>query len=173
MIGGFVTPTSHKDLVATVTPVTPNQGEHARSPIPQPGETDFWNCHRNSGVATTATMNLEGDDLYGFTLSDGTQSFTLQPTVVDISNTTSTGKFVEAIEDALLGSNIKTSMDTDGNVFFRRDDGGQIILQSFTSATGKTGSWTPNSGQGDAVALDGKGNVTNGGKFDIANFWKL
>ena len=24
-------------------------------------------------------------------------------------------------------------MDTDGNVFFRRDDGGQIVLQSFTS----------------------------------------
>ena len=46
-------------------------------------------------VATTATMNLEGDDLYGFTISDGTQSYTLQPTVVDISNTTSTGKFVE------------------------------------------------------------------------------
>ena len=50
-------------------------------------------------------------------------------------------------------------MDTDGNVFFRRDDGGQIILQSFTSATGKTGSWTPGSGQGDAVALDGTGSV--------------
>ena len=48
-------------------------------------------------------------------------------------------------------------MDTDGNVFFRRDDGGQIILQSFTSATGKTGSWNPGSGQGDAVALDGTG----------------
>ena len=111
------------------------------------------------GIATTATMNLEGDDLYGFTISDGTQSYTLQPTVVDISNTTSTGKFVEAIEDALLGSNIKTSMDTDGNVFFRRDDGGQIILQSFTSATGKTGSWTPNSGQGDAVGLDGQGTL--------------
>ena len=43
-------------------------------------------------------MNLEGDDLYGFTISDGTQSYTLQPTVVDIS-ITSTGKFVEAIED--------------------------------------------------------------------------
>ena len=83
----------------------------------------------------------------------------MQSTVVDISNTTSTGKFVEAIEDSLLGSNIKTSMDTDGNVFFRRDDGGQIVLQSFTSATGKTGSWNPGSGQGDAVALDGTGSV--------------
>ena len=50
-------------------------------------------------------------------------------------------------------------MDTDGNVFFRRDDGGQIILQSFTSSTGKSGKWTPQSGQGDAVALDGTGSV--------------
>ena len=69
------------------------------------------------GVATTATLNLEGDDLYGFTISDGTQSYTLNSSVVDISNTTSTAKFVEAIEDALLGSNIKATMDTDGNVF--------------------------------------------------------
>ena len=97
--------------------------------------------------------------MYGFTLSDGTQSYTLNSHVVDISNTTSTGKFVEAVEDAILGSDIKVSMDTDGNVFFRRDDGGQIILQSFTSATGKTGSWNPGSGQGDAVALDGTGSV--------------
>ena len=52
-------------------------------------------------------MNLEGDDLYGFTLSDGTQSYTLNSTVVDISNTTSTGKFVEAIEDAILGPTLK------------------------------------------------------------------
>ena len=96
--------------------------------------------------------------------------------VVDISNTTSTGKFVEAVEDAILGSDIKVSMDTDGNVFFRRDDGGQIILQSFTSATGKTGSWNPGSGQGDAVALDGNGSVpltvnlassSGGGKFEL------
>jgi flagellin len=50
-------------------------------------------------------------------------------------------------------------MDTDGNVFFRRSDGGQIILQEFTSATGKTGLWTPATGQGDGVALDGKGAV--------------
>ena len=58
-------------------------------------------------MATTATLNLEGDDLYGFKISDGIQSYTLNSTVVDISNTTSTGKFVEAVEDALLGSNIK------------------------------------------------------------------
>ena len=50
---------------------------------------------------------------------------------------------------------------------FRRDDGGQIVLQSFTSATGKTGSWNPGSGQGDAVALDGTGSVPLNSKSGI------
>ena len=158
-IGGFVTPESHKNMVATVTPVTSDQGDAIDLQFMNQVKQTSGTANGTMGIATTATMNLEGDDLYGFTLSDGTQSYTLNSTVVDISNTTSTGKFVEAIEDAILGSNIKVSMDTDGNVFFRRDDGGQIILQSFTSATGKTGSWTPGSGQGDAVALDGTGSV--------------
>ena len=158
-IGGFVTPESHKDMVATVTPVTSDQGDALDLKFMNQVKQSTGTANGTQGIATTATLNLEADDLYGFTLSDGTQSYTLNPTVVDISNTTSTGKFVEAVEDALLGSKIKTSMDTDGNVFFRRDDGGQIILQSFTSSTGKSGNWTPQSGQGDAVALDGTGSV--------------
>ena len=158
-IGGFVTPESHKDMVATLTPSTSDQGDVTTMKFMNQVKQTSATANGTMGVATTATLNLEGDDLYGFTISDGTQSYTLNSSVVDISNTTSTAKFVEAIEDALLGSNIKATMDTDGNVFFRRDDGGQIILQSFTSATGKTGRWTPGSGQGDAVALDGKGSV--------------
>ena len=158
-IGGFVTPESHKNMVATVTPVTSHQGDETTLQFMNQVKAVTATANGTQGIATTATLNLEADDLYGFTLSDGTQSYTLNPTVVDISNTTSTGKFVEAVEDALLGSKIKTSMDTDGNLFFRRDDGGQIILQSFTSSTGKSGQWTPQSGQGDAVALDGTGSV--------------
>ena len=158
-IGGFVTPESHKDLVATITPSTSDQGDALDLQFLNQVKAKVGTANGTMGIATSATLNLEGDDLYGFTVSDGTQSYNLASTVVDISNTTSTGKFVEAVEDALLGSNIKTSMDTDGNVFFRRDDGGQITLQSFTSATGKTASWTPGSGQGDRVALDGKGSV--------------
>ena len=158
-IGGFVTPESHKNMVAAVTPVTSDQGDGIDLQFMNQVKQTSGTANGTQGIATTATMNLEGDDLYGFTLSDGTQSYTLNSTVVDISNTTSTGKFVEAIEDAILGSNIKVSMDTDGNVFFRRDDGGQIVLQSFTSATGKTGSWNPASGQGDSVALDGTGSI--------------
>jgi len=146
-------------MVASVTPVTPDQGDALDLQFMNQVKQTSGTANGTQGIATTATLNLEGDDLYGFSISDGTQSYTLNSTVVDISNTTSTGKFVEAVEDALLGSKIKTSMDTDGNVFFRRDDGGQIILQSFTSSTGKSGHWTPQSGQGDAVALDGTGSV--------------
>ena len=118
-IGGFVTPESHKDMVATVTPVTGDQGETTTLKFMNQVKQLFATATNGTqGIATSATLNLEGDDLYGFTMSDGTQSFTLNPSVVDISNTTSTSKFVEAVEDALLGSNIKVSMDTDGNVFF-------------------------------------------------------
>ena len=50
-------------------------------------------------------------------------------------------------------------MDTSGNVFFRRTDGGSVILQSFTAARGGTGVWTPDSGQGTAFNVSGTGSV--------------
>ena len=103
-IGGFVTPESHKDMVATITPVTSDQGDSTTMKFMNQVKQLFATANGTQGVATSATLNLEGDDLYGFTISDGTQSYTLNSTVVDISNTTSTGKFVEAVEDALLGS---------------------------------------------------------------------
>ena len=40
--------------------------------------------------------------------------------------------------EAFLGSGINVTMDTSGNVFFRRSDGGDIILQSFTAAQGSS-----------------------------------
>ena len=102
-------------------------------------------------------MNLEGDDLYGFTISDGTV-YTLQSTVVDISNTTSTDKFVEAIEDSLLVSNIKPQWILMEMYFLE-----EMMVARYSAvlhlATANR-KWTPNSDRG-AVALDGKGN--NGG----------
>jgi flagellin-like hook-associated protein FlgL len=50
-------------------------------------------------------------------------------------------------------------MDLDGNIGFKRSDGGKIILQEFTSATGRQGSWSPSPGQGNTIALDGNGPV--------------
>jgi flagellin len=158
-IGGFVTGATHKDLTATMTPGRDDQGEAVNLKFQNHDKQLFATADGTNGVATTATLNIEGDDLFALTISDGTQSYSLGSTVVDISNSRSTDKFVESLEEALLGSGIKTTMDTDGNVFFKRDDGGQIILQEFTSATGKTGNWTPGSGMGNSIALDGTGPV--------------
>jgi flagellin-like hook-associated protein FlgL len=158
-VGGFVTANTHKDLTATMTPGRADQGESVALKFQNHDKQLFATADGTGAVATTATLNIEGDDLYALKVSDGTQTYSLASTVVDISNGRSTDKFIEALEESLLGSGIKTTMDTDGNIFFKREDGGQIILQEFSSSTGKTGSWTPGSGMGNAIALDGSGAV--------------
>ena len=62
--------------------------------------------------------------------------YELEPTTVDISNKQSVENFLQTLEESLVGSPIKASMDLDGNITFKRLDGGRIILQEFTSATG-------------------------------------
>ena len=100
-------------------------------------------------------MTLSKDDVYSVTVSDGTQSYTASNIIVDIDDSTSTNNFGNALTEAFLGSGINVTMDTGGNVFFRRSDGGDIILQSFTAAQGGSGVWTPDSGQGSAYNLTG------------------
>ncbi|OUV02953.1 MAG: hypothetical protein CBC42_05460 [Betaproteobacteria bacterium TMED82] len=158
VVGGFVTANTHRTVTAELTPAA-DQGDATTLSFLNHSKATQATANGTLGVATTATLNLEGDDLYGLKVSDGIQSYTLSDTVVDISNTTSVSKFADSLEEALIGSGIKVTMDTDGNVFFKRDDGGQIILQEFTSATGKAGRWTPSQGQGEAVALAGNGQV--------------
>lgn len=158
-IGGFVTKNTHKDVTASLNPGRANQGDPVTLKFQNHDKQVAATASGTNGIATTATLNIEGDDLFALKISDGTQTYSLGSTVVDISNSRSTDKFVESLEEALLGSGIKTTMDTDGNVFFKRDDGGKIILQEFTSATGKTGNWSPGSGMGNSVALDGSGAV--------------
>jgi len=111
-------------------------------------------------VTTSATLNLEGDDIYSLTVSDGTKSYSLSSTVLDISDNDSVNTFLKKLENTLEGSNIKASMDTNGNVYFSRADGGKLVLESFASATGRRGTWTPGAGQGEAVALAGSGAVS-------------
>ncbi len=90
------------------------------------------------GCTTAATLLLSDDDVYSVTVSDGTQSYTASNLIVDIDDSTSTNNFANSITDALLGSGINVTMDvTGGNVFFRRKDGGAVILQSFTSCKWK------------------------------------
>ena len=119
----------------------------------------FGTAIGTQGVATAATLTLGGDDVYSVTVSDGTQSYTASNIIVDIDDATSTNNFGNSLTEAFLGSGINVTMDTSGNVFFRRSDGGAVILQSFTAAQGSTGTWTPDSGQGTAYNLAGTGSV--------------
>ena len=157
-ITDFKTPSTHKDITATLTPAE-GQGEARTLKFELQTIAQAATASGSFGVATEAILNLEGDDVYSLTVSDGTKSYSLANTTVDISDANSTDKFVRALEKSLAGSNIAVTMDTDGNVQFKRQDGGQIVLQSLTSATGKQATWTPKAGQGDTQSLDGSGAV--------------
>jgi flagellin len=157
-ISAFKTPNTHKDVSATLTPAA-GQGDITTLKFDLQTIATSATASGTLGVATEATLNFEGDDVYSMTISDGIKSYSLANTTVDISDANSTDKFVLALEKSLAGSNISVAMDTDGNVQFKREDGGQIVLQSLTSATGKKATWTPKAGQGDAQIVDGSGAV--------------
>ena len=118
-------------------------------------------------MTTSATLNLEGDDIYSLTVSDGTNSYAMSSTVLDISDNDSVNNFLKKLENTLDGSGIAASMDTNGNVYFNRADGGKIVLESFSSVTGRKGTWTPATGQGDAAALSGGGAVSVGSSSTV------
>lgn len=107
-----------------------------------------------SALATTATLKLQGDDLVGFTVSNGTTNFTVAPAAVDISNATSAAAFATSINEALAGSSITATMDTDGTVFFNDNTGGQIAITAFNASSGRAAAWTPGAGQGDALTVN-------------------
>jgi flagellin len=158
LIGGFVTESSHKDLTAAVT--TPSGQGTAQTLIFQNHDKALLaTAVGTQGVATAATLTLSGDDVYSMTVSDGTQSYTASNLIVDVDDTTSTNNFGNALTEAFLGSGINVTMDTSGNVFFRRSDGGAVILQSLTAAQGSTAVWTPDSGQGTSYNVTGTGSV--------------
>ena len=158
LLGGFVTASTHKDLTAALT--TPSGQGTAQTMVFQNHDKALAaTASGTQGVATAATLTLSGDDVYSMTISDGTQSYTASNIIVDIDDTTSTNNFGNAVTEALLGSSINVTMDTSGNVFFRRNDGGSVILQSLTSAKGGTGVWTPDSGQGISYNVAGTGSV--------------
>ena len=138
LLGGFVTASTHKDLTASVT--TPSgHGNESNLVFQNHDKAAFATAVGTQGVATAATLLMSNDDVYSMTVSDGTQSYTASNLIVDIDDSTSTNNFGNAITEALLGSGINVTMDTSGNVFFRRKDGGAVILQSFTAAKGGTG----------------------------------
>ncbi len=158
ILGGYVSSSNNRRLTAEVTPGI-DQGEKVTLSFNAHTVAYGGTAEGTAALATNATLNMEGDDIYSMKISNGTNSYSLENSIVDISNTRSVATFIQNLEESLFGSNISASMDLDGNVFFSRSDGGKIILQEFTSAAGRQGSWNPSPGQGDYIALTGKGIV--------------
>ena len=102
---------------------------------------------------TEAVLTLSQDDIYSMVINDGVQDYTLSSTVVDLSDSSSTQAFSNALETALVGSTISVGMDTSGRVYFTREDGGEINLTSINSVGAGTAAWAPKTGQGDSVTL--------------------
>ena len=145
---------------AAITPA-PGQGESTSFLFEAHTVLQNITAEGTGALYTEAIMNLEGDDIFSIKISDGQQTYSTEATTVDISNKKSVENFLQHIEESIAGSPIKASMDLDGNLSFIRNDGGKIILQEFTSATGRKGSWTPSPGQGDEIFLEGNGPIQN------------
>jgi len=148
--GGFKSGTGYNGLSGTVTAAA---GLTGGGVIGYDETLVTANATGTSAVATTATLKLQGDDLVGFTVSNGTTNYTVAPAAVDISNSTSAAAFATSINEALAGSSISATMDTDGTVYFNDNTGGQIALTAFNASSGRTAAWTPGAGQGDALTV--------------------
>jgi flagellin len=148
-IGGFQTGSGYNGLSATVTPASGLSGAAQSIGYDEVLATAF--AEGTAATVTNATLSLQGDDLISLSISDGTNSYSVASSAVDISDATSTTAFASALNEALAGSSIKASMDTNGTVFFTDTTGGAISLTSFNSSTSNTAAWAPSSGQGNTL----------------------
>jgi flagellin len=149
-ISAFVSGTGYNALTATLTPAE-GQGDAVSI-----GYNEILLTASATGTlaaATTATLKLQGDDLVNFSISDGTNSYEVSSSAVDISSISSTSAFASTVNDALAGSSIKASMDTDGTMYFSDATGGTISLTSFGASSGNAATWSPATGQGNAVTV--------------------
>ncbi len=160
-ISDFKTFTGGDAITATITPAN---GQGAAKTVGYNEALATANASGTRATASTATLKLTGDDLYSLSVSDGKNIYTMAPTTVDLLDANSTRKFVDTLNSAMGGSTIKASMDTKGNLFLTDETGGELALTSFSSATGKTATWTPKQGQGNTLTLTGSGAVPFSGE---------
>ena len=160
-VSDFATDTGYDAVTATLTPAA---GQGTAKVIGQNEQVITANASGTRATATTATLKLTGDDLYSLSVSDGKNTYTMAPTTVDLMDSNSTRKFVDTLNSAMGGSNIKASMDTKGNLFLTDETGGDVALTNFSSATGKAATWTPKQGQGNTLSLTGSGAVPFSGE---------
>ncbi len=80
-ISDFKTPSTHKDVTATLTPAS-GQGDATTLKFELQTIAQAATASGSLGVGTEASLNLEGDDVYSLTISDGTKSYSLANTTV-------------------------------------------------------------------------------------------
>lgn len=148
VIGDFKSGTGYDGLAATVTPDVGLDGSAATVGYDEALATAF--AQGTAAIATNATLTLQGDDLVSLTITDGVNDYSVSSSAVDISDTSSTAAFASKLNDALNGSSIKASMDTNGKVYFTDSTGGAISLKAFNASSARTAAWEPATGQGDA-----------------------
>ena len=151
-IGNFITGgTGNSNTIATLTPGAVTSGDATVLRYHEVLTTAA--AEGTAADATRAVLSLQSDDLVSMSITDGTNSYSVPSTSIDISSSTSVGSFVDAVNDALFGSTIVATMDTDGNLTLADATGGAISLESFSAASGNSASWSPSSGQGDAMTV--------------------
>jgi flagellin len=151
-IGNFITTgTGNSNTIATLTPGALTSGDATVLRYHEVLATAA--AEGTAAEATRAVLSLQSDDLVSLSITDGTNSYSVLSTSIDISSSTSVGSFVDAVNDALFGSTIVATMDTDGNLTLADATGGAISLESFSAASGNSASWSPSSGQGDAMTV--------------------
>ena len=118
ILGGYVTSSNNRKLIAEVTPGI-GQGEKITLSFNAHTIASGGTAEGTGALATNAVLNVEGDDIYSMKLSDRTDVYSFENTIVDISNTKSVDSFLQKLEESLFGSEISASMDLDGNIFFK------------------------------------------------------
>ena len=76
------------------------------------------------------------------------QTYKMEPTTVDISNKQSVENFIQTLEENLATSEIKISMDLDGNITLKEKKEENYPTRVYFRYR-RQGSWTPNPGQGE------------------------
>jgi flagellin len=150
-IADFAVDAGYEGLRATITPAS-GQGDSAIIQQHQINASAY--ATGSAATATSAVLQLSGDDLISLSVSDGENSFVLGSTAVDVDDLNSTTALTNKLNDVLGGSSIKASMDTKGNLYFTDTTGGTISLTGFSSARGLAATWAPEAGQGDSMVVN-------------------
>ena len=165
ILGGYVSSDKHRKLVAEITPA-PSQGEATSFIFDAHSISQNATAQGTGALYTESILNVEGDDIFSLKISDSNVSYSMEPTTVDISNKKSVENFLQTLEETLANSEIKVSMDLDGNITFKRLDGGKIILQNFPQLLGgrflESSSWSRG-----ILSLDGLGPVKNSKAYAV------